>query len=42
MSKQEDEKVLDGVGDSEILNYLARNPKVAEEIIEKAKLINLR
>ena len=37
-----EEKAFGGVDDSDLLNYLARDPKVAEEIIDKAKRINLR
>ena len=37
-----DEKTFDGLDDPDILNYLARDPKVAAEVIEKAKRIILR
>ena len=42
MRERAEEMNFDGVDDSELLNYLARDPKVAEEVIKKAKLINLR
>ena len=37
-----DENTFHGVDDSDLLNYLARDPKVAAQVIEKAKRINLR
>ena len=42
MRERAEEMNFDGVDDSELLNYLARDPKVAEEVIKKAKLKNLR
>ena len=42
MRQRAEETKFEGVDDSELLNYLARDPKVAEEVIRKAKLIKLQ
>ena len=42
MRGRAEERNFEGVDDSELLNYLVRDPKVAEEVIRKAKIINLR